>query len=175
MIERFQSQYQLSAYDSGVLTSSKEIADYYEQTVSRSKSPKASANWVMNELLGRLNAAGIEIEKSPVASADLAELITKLEANEISGRMAKEVFEEMFQTSKGPTRIIQEKGLVQVSDVGQIETVVKKVIDANPGQVQEYRAGKTKLLGFFVGQVMKEMKGQGNPGVINECVKKLLG
>lgn len=172
--ERFKTAFQLNDYDASVLTASKELATYYEDVAGKTKNPKSSANWVMNELLGRLNAAGKEIDESPVSSKQLAVLIQKIDSNEISGKIAKTVFEEMFTTSKDPESIIKEKGLVQISDTGSLEAAAKKVIEANPTQLADYRAGKVKLLGFFVGQVMKETKGQGNPGLINEIVKKLL-
>ena len=128
----------------------------------------------MNELLGRLNAAGQEIDKTPVTAAHLADLVAKIDSNDISGKIAKTVFEEMFTTGKAPSAIIKEKGLVQINDTGSLEAAVHKIIAANPGQVAEYKAGKVKLLGFFVGQVMKETKGQANPGVLNDLVKKIL-
>jgi aspartyl-tRNA(Asn)/glutamyl-tRNA(Gln) amidotransferase subunit B len=171
---RFETAYQLSHYDASVLTSSKELADYYEKVTAITKNGKVSANWVMNELLGRLNAAGQEITDSPVSADHLGELIQKIESNEISGKIAKTVFEEMFQTRKGSDVIIKQKGLVQISDTGQLEAAVKRVIDANPDQAKGYRSGKVKLLGFFVGQVMKDTQGQANPVLLNELVKKML-
>ncbi|MFM8268570.1 MAG: Asp-tRNA(Asn)/Glu-tRNA(Gln) amidotransferase subunit GatB [Pseudomonadota bacterium] len=171
---RFQSNYGLSDYDAGVLTASKELASYYQETVKGSNNAKASANWVANELLGRLNAAGKELEQSPVKANQLAELIVRIDKAEISGKIAKTVFEEMFETGREPGEIIKEKGLVQISDTGAIEAAIDKVIAANPTQVADYKGGKDKLLGFFVGQVMKETKGQANPGMVNELVKKKL-
>ena len=172
--ERFKTLYSLSDYDASVLTGSRELARYFEEVVAATKNAKASANWVMNELLGRLNAASKEIEESPVTSQHMGQLIQKIESGEISGKIAKTVFEEMFATSRAPAEIIKEKGLVQISDTGQLEGVIRKVIEANPGQAADYKAGKVKLLGFFVGQVMKETKGQANPAVLNELVKKIL-
>lgn len=172
--ERFKASYSLNDYDAGVLTASRELARYYEDVVGITKNSKASANWIANELLGRLNAAGQEIEQSPVTSAHLGDLIKRIDSNEISGKIAKTVFEDMFATGKSPESIIKEKGLVQISDTGALESAIRKVMDANPEQVQSYKGGKVKLLGFFVGQVMKETKGQANPAVLNELVKKLL-
>jgi aspartyl-tRNA(Asn)/glutamyl-tRNA(Gln) amidotransferase subunit B len=171
---RFQKDFGLSDYDAGVLTASKILAQYYQETVAVSGNQKSSANWVANELLGRLNAAGKEIEDSPVAAKQLGDLIQRIDQNEISGKIAKTVFEEMFLTGKFPAEIIKEKGLVQISDVGAIEAAIDKVIAGNPSQVADYKAGKVKLLGFFVGQVMKETKGQANPGMVNDLVKKKL-
>lgn len=170
---RFIEKFGLNNYDASVLTASKELADYYEK-VATAVNPKQAANWVMNELLGRLNAAGKEIDHSPVTSDSMSELVAKIESQEISGKIAKTVFEEMFATGKTPSVIIKEKGLVQISDTGQLEGAIRRVIESNPSQVQEYKSGKVKLLGFFVGQVMKETKGQANPGVLNDLVKKIL-
>ncbi len=172
--ERFKKAFELSDYDAAVLTSSKELAHYFESVVSHSKNGKASANWVMNELLGRLNAASKEIEASPVSATQIAELIKKIDSGEISGKIAKTVFEEMFATSKDASVIIKDKGFVQISDPAALENAVRKVIENNPSQLAEYKAGKVKLLGFFVGQAMKETQGQANPALLNELVKKLL-
>lgn len=171
---RFQKDFALSEYDAGVLTASKVLAAYYQEVVKVSNNPKSSANWVANELLGRLNAAGKEIENTPVSAAQMGDLIVRIDKAEISGKIAKTVFEEMFETGKNPGDIIKEKGLVQISDTGAIEKAIDKVIAENPSQVTDYKAGKVKLLGFFVGQVMKETKGQANPTMVNDLVKKKL-
>ncbi|MCB9253294.1 MAG: Asp-tRNA(Asn)/Glu-tRNA(Gln) amidotransferase subunit GatB [Bdellovibrionaceae bacterium] len=171
---RFESEYGLSGYDAGVLTASRDLANYYEGVAGASKDAKTSANWVMNELLGRLNAAGKDIVETPVSAKNLADLISKVQSGAISGKIAKTVFEEMFATSKTAESIIEAQGLKQISDPSALEPVVRKVMEANPGQVAGYKAGKVKLLGFFVGQVMKETKGQANPGLVNDIVKKLL-
>ncbi len=172
--QRFISQYALNAYDAGVLTGSKEVAGFYEEAVAKTGNSKATANWVANELLGRLNAAGKDIGDSPVSVDHLAELIAAVEGGKISGKIGKTVFEEMFETGKSPSAIIKEKGLVQISDPAALETAIKKVIAANPSQVADYKGGKDKLLAFFVGQVMKETKGQANPALLNTLVKKVL-
>ncbi len=172
---RFRADYGLGDYDAGVLTSTKELAKFYEDTAAKSGNPKATANWVMNELLGRLNAAGKEIEDSPVSVENLAQLIQSVETGKISGKIAKTVFEEMFAEGGDPESIIKAKGLVQISDPAAIEAIVKKIVAANPQQAADYRAGKVKLLGFFVGQAMKETKGQANPALLNDLVKKVLG
>ncbi|NBX91917.1 MAG: Asp-tRNA(Asn)/Glu-tRNA(Gln) amidotransferase subunit GatB [Proteobacteria bacterium] len=172
--QRFQKDYNLSDYDAGVLTASKELALYYQETVKICSNPKASANWVANELLGRLNAEGKEVYDSPVSAMQLGDLIGRIDQGEISGKIAKTVFEEMFATRKNPADIIKAKGLVQISDTGAIETVIDKVIAANPAQYADYKAGKVKLFAFFVGQVMKETRGQANPGIVNDLVKKKL-
>lgn len=175
MRRRFVEEYGLSPYDASVLTSEKELARYFEKVQALCKNPKAAANWVMNELLGRLNAAGGSIEQSPVSAEHLAELIGSVESGKISGKIAKSVFEEMFTKSRPPAEIIKEQGLVQISDTRVLEAAIHRVIEANPAQAADYRGGKVKLLGFFVGQVMKETKGQGNPALVNELVKKILG
>lgn len=172
--ERFKSTYELADYDASVLTASRDLADYYEAVVKQTGNAKISANWIMNELLGRLNAKGEEIENSPVSVDHMAALIGKITSNELSGKMAKDVFEEMFLTSKSPDTVVKEKGLSQISDTGALEKVIREVIAANPKQAADFKAGKDKLLGFFVGQVMKATKGQGNPGMVNELVAKLL-
>lgn len=172
--ERFKKSFELSDYDAAVLTSSKEMAQYFEKVVAESKNGKSSANWVMNELLGRLNAVGKEIDSSPVTAEQLSELIVKIDSGQISGKIAKTVFEEMFATGKDAGSIITEKGFVQISDPAALENAIRKVIESHPSQTAEYRAGKIKLLGFFVGQVMKETQGQANPALLNELVKKLL-
>lgn len=171
---RFQKDYGLSDYDAGVLTASKILAAYYQEVAKVSNNPKSSANWVANELLGRLNATGKEIENSPVSAKQMGDLICRIDKAEISGKIAKTVFEEMFETGKNPGDIIKEKGLVQISDTGAIEKAIDKVIAANPSQVADYKGGKVKLLAFFVGQVMKETKGQANPTMVNDLVKKKL-
>ncbi len=172
--DRFKTAYELTDYDASVLTASRDLADYYEVVVAKTGNAKLSANWVMNELLGRLNTEGQEIEKSPVSADHLASLVAKIVSQELSGKMAKDIFEEMFVTSKSPESIIKEKGLSQISDTGELEKIIRQVILANPKQTEEFRSGKDKLLGFFVGQVMKATKGQGNPGMVNELVTKLL-
>ncbi len=132
------------------------------------------SNWVMGTLLGVLNAEGKTIEQSPVSSDHLAELLTLIETNVISGKIAKTVFEEMVKSGKAPKVIVEEKGLVQVTDESAIETVVDQVIDANPGEVEKFKGGNKKLMGFFVGQVMKETKGKANPQIVNKLLAQKL-
>jgi aspartyl-tRNA(Asn)/glutamyl-tRNA(Gln) amidotransferase subunit B len=136
--------------------------------------PKQVCNWVMGELLGLLNTEGKTINESPVSTRDLAELLRLIDDGVISGKIAKTIFEEMAQTGKAPEKIVKEKGLVQVTDVSAIEKVVSKVLTACPKEVESYKNGKTKLLGFFVGQVMKETKGKANPKIVNDILKKRL-
>ena len=164
----------LSAYDAAVLTSEKEIADYYE-AVAKGHDAKIAANWVTAELFGRLNKAGLSIAQSPVSAAALGEMIGLIEDHTISGKIAKTVFDKMMESGKPAKQIVDEEGLVQVTDMGAIEAAVDAVIAANQDKVSEYRAGKDKLYGFFVGQVMKATGGKANPGLLNESLKKKLG
>ena len=172
---RFIDQYGLPAYDAVLLTSDRELADYFEQCVHKFNQPKTVSNWIMGSLLGILNAKGKTIEESPVSADNLAALLELIDADVISGKIAKSVFDEMAQTGKAPAQIVEEKGLVQISDTDAIEVVILKVIAGNPKEVEAYRNGKIKLMGFFVGQVMKETKGQANPKLVNEILKKRLG
>jgi aspartyl-tRNA(Asn)/glutamyl-tRNA(Gln) amidotransferase subunit B len=163
----------LSAYDAAVLTSEKEIADYYE-AAAKGHDAKIAANWVTAELFGRLNKLGVGITASPVSAAALSELIGLIEDNTISGKIAKTVFDKMMESGKPAKQIVEEEGLVQVTDMGAIEAAVDAVIAANQDKVTEYRAGKDKLFGFFVGQVMKATGGKANPVMLNDLLKKKL-
>ena len=164
MRERFVSQYAISAYDAGVLTSSKAMANYFEVLVAAVGSEaKVCANWVMGELSAALNRAELTIVASPVRAEQLAALIRRIADGTLSGKLAKEVFEALWQVEGEVDAIIEARGLKQVSDAGAIETVVTQVLAANPDQVAEYRAGKEKMLGYLIGQAMKAMKGKANP------------
>ena len=173
--DRFINEYALPFYDAGVLTSGRELADYFEDCVRQVKNPKLVSNWVMGSLLGLLNAEGKTIEQSPVSATQLAELLTLMETGVISGKIAKTVFDEMVVSGKSPKAIVEEKGLVQVTDSSEISAVVDRVIAASPGEVEKFKAGNTKLMGFFVGQVMKETKGKANPEIVNRLLKEKLG
>ncbi len=171
---RFIQDYGLPAYDADLLTTDRELADYFEACVKAFDNPKQVSNWIMGPLLGLLNAESKTIEATPVSPANLARLLQLIDEGVISGKMAKTVFDEMARSGRDPDRIVKDQGLVQVTDASQIETVVDKIIAANPDEVQAYRSGKTKLLGFFVGQVMRETKGKANPQVVNEVLKQKL-
>lgn len=171
---RFINDYGLPAYDAGVLTASKELADFYEHCLRQYNNPKTVSNWVMGELLRMMNAAGLEIDEIPVQPAQLAQLLALIDQGTISGKIAKTVFEEMFSTGKDPEAIVKEKGLVQISDEGLIDKVVEEVIAANPKSVNDYRNGKKQALGFLVGQVMKATKGKANPGLVNKLLQQRL-
>jgi aspartyl-tRNA(Asn)/glutamyl-tRNA(Gln) amidotransferase subunit B len=169
--KRFMAQYKLPAYDAGLLTSDRELADYFEDCVGIFAIPKQVSNWVMGALLGLLNTQGKAIQDAPVSPDNLARLLALVEEGVISGKIAKTVFDEMAQTGKPAQQIVEEKGLVQISDADALEDVVSSVIAGNPKEVEAYKNGKTKLLGFFVGQVMKATKGKANPKLVNEILK----
>lgn len=171
--QRFVEQYGLSVYDAGVLTASRALADYYESVAAR-VDPKLAANWVMGDLLGALNKAGLEIEQSPVSSEQLAGLLARIEDDTISGKIAKEVFEILFAEGGTADGIIDAKGLRQITDTGAIEKIIDEILAANPKQLADYRAGKDKLFGFFVGQAMKATQGKANPAQLNDILKRKL-
>ena len=174
--ERYVAEFGLSAYDAEVLTSSRELAGYFEACVEQYTQAKAVANWVMGEVTRALNEESRSISDCPVSPARLADLLKLLEKGTISGKIAKAVFDEMWKTGMEPALIVEEKGLVQVSDTGEIEKIIDGIMAANQGQVEEYRGGKEKVFGFFVGQVMRASKGKANPAVVNELLlKKLKG
>jgi aspartyl-tRNA(Asn)/glutamyl-tRNA(Gln) amidotransferase subunit B len=170
---RFMSDYGLTAYDAGVLVAEQATADYYE-TVASGRDAKAAANWVMGDLFATLNRTGRTIGDSPVSAASLGKLLDLIADNTISGRIAKEVFEAMIETGNDPASIVEAKGLRQVTDTGAIDAAVASVLAANADRVAEYKAGREKLFGFFVGQVMKAMAGKGNPGLVNDALKRKL-
>ncbi|MCB9974956.1 MAG: Asp-tRNA(Asn)/Glu-tRNA(Gln) amidotransferase subunit GatB [Rhodospirillales bacterium] len=170
---RFIDSYGLSAYDAGVLIAERERANYFE-TVAKGRDAKLAANWVINELLGLLNKNGKGIADSPVTADNLGGLIELISDDTISGKIAKDVFAEMFTSGKAPGAIVEEKGLRQVTDTGMIEQVVDQVIAENPDNVAAYKGGKDKLFGFFVGQVMKKTQGKANPAAVNDILRKKL-
>ena len=172
---RFARDYGLSAYDAGVLTVSRELADYYEEVVRAApKDPKLAANWVMGELAGALNKEGLEISATRMSAARLAGLLKRISDQTVSGKLAKEVFEAMWAAGAEADAVIAERGLKQITDSGAIERAIDEVMQKNPGQLAEYRAGKDKLFGFFVGQVMKATGGKANPAQLNELLRKKL-
>lgn len=171
---RFMKDMGLGIADASVLIGEKSRADYFE-AVAKGRDAKLAANWVLSELLGALNKAEKDIDQSPVTAAQLGGLIDLIADNTISGRIAKEVFAEMFATGKDAATIVEEKGLKQVTDTGAIEKVIDDVLKANPDKIAEYKSGKDKLFGFFVGQVMKLSGGKANPAIVNDLLKKKLG
>lgn len=174
--ERYMRELALPAYDAEVLTASRELAEYFEACVALHPQAKSVANWVMGEVTRALNEDGRAIGECPVAPRLLADLLKLIDAGTISNKIAKTVFDEMWKTGKEPARIVEEKGLVQVSDTGEIEKIIDEIMAANAGQVEEFRGGKEKVFGFFVGQVMRASKGKANPALVNEMLlKKLKG
>ena len=172
---RFVSDFGLSPYDAAVLTAGRDLADYFEAVVEAADGEaKLAANWVMGDLSGALNRDGREIGDSPVSPQMLGGMLKRISDNTISGKIAKDVFEAMWNGEGDADAVIEAKGLQQVTDTGAIEAMIDEVIAANPGQVEQYRGGKDKLLGFFVGQVMKASKGKANPAQVNEMLKKKL-
>ena len=173
--QRFVDAYQLKGDDASLLTTSRALADYFEAAVAATAAnAQLVANWVVGELSGALNKDGLDISDSKVSADDLAGLLTRIHDNTISGKIAKQVFEAMWQGEGSADAIIEAKGLKQITDTSAIEAVVDQVIAAHPEQAADYRAGKDKLIGFFVGQVMKETKGQANPGQVNQVLKAKL-
>jgi aspartyl-tRNA(Asn)/glutamyl-tRNA(Gln) amidotransferase subunit B len=172
--DRFMGDYGLSEYDAGVLSASRAAADYFERVAAGLADRKLAANWVMGELAGALNKAGLDISDSPIAAADLLGLLRRIEDATISGKIAKEVFEAMWAGEGDADAVIESRGLRQITDAGSLEVVLREVIASNPQQLEQYRAGKEKVFGFFVGQVMKATGGKANPALVNELLKKLL-
>ena len=174
--ERFTSAYALPAYDAGVLTADKRLADYFEAVAKATKAaPKIAANWVIGELTAALNRSGVDIDASRVSAATLAALLDKIEAGTISGKIAKEVFEAVWNGEGSVDAVIEKRGLVQISDTAAIDKLVAEVIAANAAQVEQFRAGKQQVLGFLVGQVMKASKGKANPQQVNDALRKQIG
>ncbi len=171
--ERFMADFGLSAYDSGVLVADIDTAEYFEE-VANGRDPKQAVNWVTGNLFGALKKAGLPIAESPVPPESLGELLDLVEDGTISGRMAKDVFEEMMATGKDAADIVEEKGLEQITDTDEIEAAVDRVIADNPDQARDVRDGKEKTIGWFVGQVMQENGGKGNPKMVNELLRKKL-
>jgi len=167
---RYVKDYGLPSYDAEVITASKQLADFFEDSLNYTKDAKAVANWIMGDLLGYLNANNLEFSQVKVTGRGLGEMIGLIEKGTISGKIAKTVFREMLETGKSPQSIVEEKGLVQINDEGAIKAVVEKVVANNPQSVADFKAGKEKAIGFLVGQVMKETKGKANPGLVNKLI-----
>jgi len=171
--ERFIREYGLPAYDAGVLVMDRGTADYFER-VAKGRDPKIASNWVITNLFGALNRKNLAVHESPVTSENLGKLIDLILDNTISGRIAKDVFEFMVETGADPETIVEEKGLKQISDMSSIENAIKQVMENNPDKVNEYQGGREKLIGWFVGQVMKATQGKANPGMVNKLLLKKL-
>lgn len=171
---RYTAEYGLPEYDAGVITSSKPLADLFENSLEYTSDAKAVSNWIMGDLLGYLNSNGLELPQVKLTGQGLGEMINLIEKGTISSKIAKTVFKEMLQSGKLPQQIVEEQGLVQISDEGAILEIVKEVVANNPASVQDYKAGKEKAIGFLVGQVMKQSKGKANPGLVNKLLVEVL-
>ena len=172
--ERLIKSFGLSEYDAGIITSSRAMAEYFDAVVDNGADAKLAANWIMGDLAKNLNADNLTIEKSPVDAKRLAEMILLIQKGTISGKIAKTVFVEMWKSADSPEKIVKDKGLIQITDTGEIEKIVDDVIAKNPKAVEEYRAGKKKAIGALVGQIMKATKGKANPQMVNELLAKKL-
>ena len=171
--ERFVKDYSLNSYEANVLISEKEISDYYEE-VAKLSDKKLAATWMMGDLFAMLNEKGLNISNSPISAKNFAELVQSIKSGEISGRIAKEVFEIMVKTGENPKKIIESKGMKQQSDPKKLEKMITEILAKNKEKVDQFKAGKEKLFGFFVGEVMKVSGGKANPQLVNEILKKLL-
>ncbi|NEN84188.1 Asp-tRNA(Asn)/Glu-tRNA(Gln) amidotransferase subunit GatB [Paenibacillus elgii] len=172
--KRYVSEYGLPSYDAEVITSSIKLADFFEESLNFTKDAKAVANWIMGDLLGYLNANNLELQDVKVTGKGLGEMIGLMEKGTISSKIAKTVFKTMLETGKAPQTIVEEQGLVQISDEGAILAVVEHIVAGNPQSVADFKAGKEKAVGFLVGQVMKETKGKANPGLVNKLIIEVL-
>jgi aspartyl-tRNA(Asn)/glutamyl-tRNA(Gln) amidotransferase subunit B len=172
--ERFIREYQIPEYDAEILTSTKAMANYYEECIRLFPEPKTVSNWMMGELFRELKKDEREIDQCPVTPQHLAEMLKMIKEGTISGKIAKDVFEEIYRTGDHPAKIVKEKGWTQIVDRGEIERAIQRVIETNPKLVEDYQKGKEKLFGFFVGEVMKETKGKANPQLLNELLKEKL-
>ncbi len=172
---RLVTEYGLPEYDAGVLTMTKESLDFFDECMQYYHDPKVVSNWIMVELSRHLNQHNLELREAKIKPVHLAEMLKMIDSGRISGKMAKTVFEEMFFTGKSPETVVEEKGMVQISDESALEPVVARIIAENPRVVEDYRRGKEKAFAFFVGQVMKATRGQANPKMVNEILRRMLG
>ena len=172
--KRFIKEYKLSDYDANVLSVDLNLSNFFEEVVVRSKDPKLAANWIMGELSAFLNKENLSILETKVDSINLGNLLSRIEDSTISGKIAKEVFEEMWNSKKSPDEIIEEKGLKQVTDSSEIEKIINQVLEQDQSQLEQYKSGKEKLFGFFVGQVMKASRGKANPEQVNKLLEERL-
>jgi aspartyl-tRNA(Asn)/glutamyl-tRNA(Gln) amidotransferase subunit B len=172
--DRFLKEYKIPEYDAEILTSTKALANYFEECVRLFSEAKTVSNWMMGDLLRELKRDEREIDQCPVTPQHLAEMLSMVKEGTISGKIAKDVFEEMYRSGERPAKIVRDKGWTQIVDTGEIERAIQRAIQANPKLVEDYRKGKEKLFGFFVGEVMKETKGKANPKLLNELLKEKL-
>ena len=172
--ERYIKEFAIPEYDADILTMSKEVAEYFEVVAKLSNNAKLASNWIMGDFASKLNEAEITISNSKIKPEHLAELIKLIDNNTISSKIAKTVFEEMFETGKEPKTIVEEKSLVQITDENALQEIVNRVVENNPQSVEDYKAGRDRALGFLVGQIMKETKGKANPGIVNKMLLEIL-
>ena len=172
--ERYMKDFDLPEYDADILTSSIKTAKFFEEANDICNNPKAVSNWIMGDFTRMLNEKEIEIDESKVTAQNLAELISLIDKGTISSKIAKQVFEDMFETGENAKDIVEKKGLVQMSDEGAIKEIVQKVVDANPQSIADYKAGKDRAIGFLVGQIMKETKGKANPQIVNKLLLEII-
>jgi aspartyl-tRNA(Asn)/glutamyl-tRNA(Gln) amidotransferase subunit B len=172
-VERFVKEYSIPEYDAKILVSSRQLADYFEECVKLYNRPKSISNWIMGDILRNLGDTR-DIVNFSITPKHLAEMLMLIDKGTISGKIAKTVFQEMLSSGKMPETVVEEKGLVQVSDEGELKKIIREILDANEKMVEDYRKGKEKLFGFFVGQVMKATKGKANPKLVNEMLRKKL-
>ena len=172
--ERYINEYSLPEYDAEILTSSKKTANYFEKTNSICNNPKAVSNWIMGDFARLLNEKEIEIDESKVTEENLASLIILIDKGTISSKIAKQIFEEMFETGEKAEDIVNKKGLVQISDEGAIKEICQRIVDANPQSIADYKAGKDRAIGYLVGQIMKETKGKANPQIVNKILLEII-
>jgi len=171
---RFVKAYNLPEYDAAILTVSRSLADYFEACMADYDNPKTAGNWIMGELTAKLNSAGIEADCCSFTPLFMTELLKMIDEGLISGKLAKEILDQSFTGGKSPRQIVKEENLTQISDHGELEKIIRQMIEDHPDSVENYRGGKTKALGFLVGQVMKETKGKANPQLVNELLLKAL-
>ncbi|MEE9180234.1 MAG: Asp-tRNA(Asn)/Glu-tRNA(Gln) amidotransferase GatCAB subunit B, partial [Vicinamibacteria bacterium] len=171
---RFIEQYGIPTYDAGVLTTSRAVADYFEATTAAAGNAKAASNWIMSESLRKMNETGVGLDVSPVGPEALGEMIRLIDDGTISGKIGKELFQKMYSNEERPRALIEKEGLTQITDRSAIEEVARTVLAENAKQVDQYRGGKTKVLGWLVGQVMKATRGKANPNLVGEVLKDLL-
>jgi aspartyl-tRNA(Asn)/glutamyl-tRNA(Gln) amidotransferase subunit B len=167
---RFMEEHGLSEYDAGVLTQSKELAHFFEATLEHVKDAKLLGNWMMGDVLRRLKDEDKDFDEMPISSRDLADLINLVREDKINNNTGKKVLREMFETGKAPEDIVKEKGLIQISDEGELERIVMETLDNNPQSIEDYKNGKDRAIGFLVGQIMKATKGKANPQLVNKLL-----
>ena len=172
--KRFVEEYRIPTYDAGVLTSSRSLADYFEATAAASGNPKAASNWIMSESLRKVKETGVPIDATRVSPEALGEMLRLIEDGTISGKMGKDLFEKMYTTGESPRGLVEKEGLTQITDRKALEEVSRRILDENPTQVEQYRKGKTKVLGWLVGQVMKATRGKASPNLVGEVLRELL-